>query len=277
MAIRRSSGLARRRVGRFEKLENRDFLSADACIGQLTGVGPALAADVSGPAFSVQRLEISIVGTDVSYSAAGLPMEMKGLVYLDTAAGVSAASIGSYDESLQPIFAPVGPSGALEFVGTTGICTFDFDLQIGNTPLTIGSIVTSDTALIAGALPGGTIVVGSSNSPITGAAGICSGLTGTFNSQSEVRLGTSFYMHTTVDFQVTDQFGVDIKEALTGLAIADSAIGQDYVTSHWGKSLANDQGDAAHAALSHLDWLADKSTAVDNVLVSESEGSSLPT
>lgn len=280
MAIRRSGGVARRRVGRFEKLENRDFLSADAGIGQLAAVGHALAADLGGPTRGVQQFEISIVGTDVSYSPAGLPTEMKGLVYLDTAAGVSVASIGTYDETLQPIFAPVGPGGTPEFVGATGICTFNFNVEIGNQSLTIGSIITSDTALIEGALPDGTILVGSTSSPITGATGICTGLTGTFDGQSEVRMGATFFMHTSVDFTVQDKLGVDMQETLTGLAIADSAVGQGYVNSHWGKSPANDLDGAAHATLSHLDWLADRYAAVDSVFASESAGfggSGLPT
>src|SRR5690242_16747152 len=108
MSIRRKSGAARR--CRFERLEDRAFLSADSGFAALAAVSHAL-SDAGGPTRGTQHFEISITGTQVSYSPAGLPTDMKGLVYLDTAEGVSVASIGTYDETLQPIFAPVGPGG----------------------------------------------------------------------------------------------------------------------------------------------------------------------
>lgn len=269
MAIHSHVAAARRRLGAFERLENRDFLSADAGLGQLAAAGHAL-AEAAGPTRGLQHFEISITGTQVSYSPTGLPSDMKGTVYLDTAAGVSVAPIGTYDETLQPIFAPVGPDGSLAFVGATGICTFDFNVSLGGRSFTLGSIVASDTALIEGVRTDGALLVGSANSPITGATGICQGLTGTFHGQSDVRMGAVFSMHTTVDFSVQDRWGADMEETLTGLAIANSAVGQGYVNDHWGKSLTHDDNGTSHAALSHLDWLADRYAAVDNLFASES-------
>lgn len=256
----------RLRVARFERLENREVLSAEAALAELATL--ARAADVAQPA--VQQFEISIVGTQVSYSPAGLPSDMKGVVYLDAPQGTSVASIGTYDETLQPIFAPVGPGGSPAFVGANGVCTFDFNLSLGRLggSLTIGSIVANDTAYIEGARPDGTLLVGSHQSPITASSGICAGLTGTFNGQSEVVMGATFSMHTTVDFTVQGRHGLDIEETLTGLAIANSSLAQGYVDHHWGKSLDDDHG-MSHAALSHLDWLADRYAAVDSVFAAE--------
>src|SRR5207247_1313033 len=103
-----------------------------------------------------------------------------------------------------------GPGGSPVFVGASGICTFEFDLTLGQpgNSLTLGSIVTADTAFIQGVLADGTILVGSSSSPITAASGICRGLAGTFNGQSEVKLGATFSMHTIVDFTVESGRGV---------------------------------------------------------------------
>ena len=271
--------LNRLRIARFERLENRCVLSADTALGQLAAA--AHGGDATQPKAAGQQFEISIVGTQVSYSPLGLPSDMKGTVYLDTAQGTSVASIGTYDETLQPIFAPVGPDGSLAFVGATGVCTFDFNLSVGGLgrSVTLGSIVANDTAYIEGALPNGTILVGSHNSPITASSGICAGVTGTFDGQSDVIMGATFSMHTTVDFTVHTEHDLDINETLTGLAIANSSVGQGYVDQHWEKSLTHDDDGSPHAALSHLDSLADRYAAVDSVFATENAswgGPSIP-
>jgi hypothetical protein len=261
--IRQSQLRNRQHRASLERLEDRELLTANAAAAAVSHP----LAEIAGPTRGVQHFEISIVGTQVSYSPAGLPSDMKGTVYLDNSAGVSVAAIGTYDETLQPIFANVGPGGSPAFVGATGACTFDFNLSRKGGLITLGSITATDTAMIEGALPDGTLLVGSADSPITAATGICQGLTGSFKGQSDVKMGTAFYMHTTVDFTAQDRLGTDMEETLTGLAIANCSVGQSYVNDHWGKS---PQDNNSHAALAHLDWLADRYAAADHVFASNS-------
>jgi hypothetical protein len=260
----------RLRVAAIERLESREVLSADAGLGHLPVSGHAVADDVAAP--SMQHFEISITGTQVSYSPAGLPTDMKGTVYFTPAAGASATAIGTYDESLQPIFMPLGPGGAPAFVGCNGVCTFDFNLSLGglDSAVTLGSITATDTAFIEGVRPDGTILVGSNHSPITGATGICRGVNGSFDGQSEVVMGATFSMHTVVDFTVSDRHDVEMDEALTGLALVNSGAGQWHGEPHWVESLADGAG-ASRATVSHLESLADRFAAVDNVFAGDSD------
>jgi hypothetical protein len=256
---------SRRRVARHERLESRKVLSADAGIGHL-------AADMGQAMLGTQHFEISINGTEVSYSPAGLPSDMKGAVYLQSASGPSSASIGTYDETLQPIFAPVGPGGSPQFVGASGVCTFNFDLLLGRSgsTATLGSIITADTALIEGVRADGTILVGSQSSPITAATGICRGLAGTFNGQSEVRMGATFYMHTIVDFTVTSSRDVDMQELLTDLDLANRAVGQGF-RGEQGEKPQIDNNGGLHIAVSRPDSPSDRHHAVDSAFASESD------
>ncbi|HEV3006170.1 MAG TPA: hypothetical protein VGX78_17000 [Pirellulales bacterium] len=243
----------RLRVASIERLESRELLSADA-------------------APSIQQFEIAITGTQVSYSPAGLPTDMKGTVYFTPAAGAAATAIGTYDEALQPIFMPLGPGGAPAFVGCNGVCTFDFNLSLGglDSAVTLGSITATDTAFIEGVRPDGTILVDSNHSPITGATGICHGVNGSFNGQSEVIMGATFSMHTIVDFTVSDLQEVELNETLTGLAFVNSGAGQWQGEPRWVESLADDGG-ASQATVAHLESLADRLAAVDNVFAGDSD------
>ncbi|HWB13750.1 MAG TPA: hypothetical protein VG826_31280 [Pirellulales bacterium] len=212
MANSSKSGHNRRRLGCVERLEGREVLSADFGLGS---AGFAHAA--------VQHFDFSITGTQVFYSPLGLPSEMKGTCYVTGPGGASLGTIGTYDETLQPIFAPVGPGGSPAFVGATGVCTFDFDLTLGNgQSITLGSIVCDDTSMITGALPNGTILVDSTHSPIVSASGICAGLSGTFDGHSQVLMGATFSMHTDVDFAVTNTHRVDMQAVLDILAVANN-------------------------------------------------------
>ena len=260
-----------RRVAGIERLEHREMLSADAGLGQFASSGHAAAAFVGDPTAGVQHFEISIVGTEVSYSPAGLPNEMKGTVYLQTPAGASTAAIGTYDETLTPIFAPVGPGGSLAFVGANGACTFTFDLLFGpsNASRSVGSIVTNDTAYISGMQPDGTLLVSSTSSPITGSTGICAGLSGTFDGQSEVRMGATFYMHTLVDFAVVSSSHVNMQETLTELAEFNAAASQGFNGQPESQLHSDDGHDARHGGLPHSDWLADRNAAVDSIFAGE--------
>jgi hypothetical protein len=200
-------------LGSLERLECREVLSAD--------FGFAHAAVLPPPA--VQHFDFSITGTQVSYSPLGLPNDMKGICYMTSPSGNSLGTIGTYDETLQPIFAPVGPGGSETFVGATGVCTFDFNLSLGNGhSVTLGSIVSDDTSMIEGVQPNGTILVGSTNSPIVSATGICAGLSGTFDGQSQVVLGATFSMHTAVEFTVTSTHRINMEAALTILAATNN-------------------------------------------------------
>ena len=212
MANSSKSGQHRRRLGSVERLESREVLSADLGLGNL-GPGPQ----------TVQHFDFSITGTQVFYSPLGLPSEMKGNCYIAGPSGASLGSIGTYDETLQPIFAPVGPGGSPAFVGATGVCTFDFNLSLDNSrSLTIGTIVSDDTSMITGVLPDGTILVDSTHSPIVSASGICAGLSGTFDGHSQVVMGATFSMHTDVEFSVTSPHHLDMQVVLDMLAVTNN-------------------------------------------------------
>jgi hypothetical protein len=207
-------GQYRRRLGFVEGLERREVLSADFGLG---GSGFVHATQ------AVQHFDFSITGTQVLYSPLGLPSEMKGTCYVTGPGGTSLGTIGTYDETLQPIFAPVGPGGSPAFVGATGVCTFDFDLSFGNGhSITLGSIVADDTSMITGVLPSGAIVVDSIRSPIVSSSGICAGLSGTFDGHSQVVMGATFSMHTDVDFSVTSNHRVDMQAVLDILAVTNN-------------------------------------------------------
>jgi hypothetical protein len=45
--------------------------------------------------------------------------------------GRSSAAIGPYVETLQPIFALVGPGGLPALVDASGACTFNFEFSCG--------------------------------------------------------------------------------------------------------------------------------------------------
>jgi hypothetical protein len=269
--IRAPRLLRNRRIASVERLEHREMLSADAGLGQLASAGHAAAAFIGDPNAGVQHFEISIIGTEVSYSPAGLPSDMKGTVYLQTPAGASTAAIGTYDEMLTPIFAPVGPGGSLTFVGASGTCTFTFDLLFGpaNAAFSVGSIVTNDTAYISGMQSDGTLLVTSTSSPITASNGICAGLSGTFDGQSEVKMGATFYMHTLVDFAVVNRSHVNMQETLTELAEFNAAASQGFRGQPDNQLHSDDGHDARHAGLPHSEWLAHRNAAVDSIFAGQ--------
>jgi hypothetical protein len=244
------SGRHQRRLGSLERLESREVLSADFGL-----------AGFAAAAHAVQHFDFSITGTEVSYSPLGLPSEMKGTCYIPSQDGGSLGMIGTYDETLQPIFAPVGPGGSPAFVGATGVCTFEFNLTLGNGhSITIGSIVADDTAMIEGALPDGTILVGSTHSPIVSTSGICDGLSGTFDGQSEVVMGATFSMHTDVDFSVTSSHRVNMQAALDFLAVTNS---MDFA---W-QQPQSPSGDCHH----HAEQQHDRHAAVDAVFTTDGD------
>jgi hypothetical protein len=248
MPISSKSGKRYRRLA-VERLERREVLSADFGFGAAAHVAPQ----------TTQHFDFAITGTEVYYSPLGLPTEMKGTCYLASPNGASLGTIGTYDETLQPIFAPVGPGGSPAFVGATGVCTFDFDLTLGNGhTVTVGSIVADDTALIDGVLPDGSILVVSVNSPIVSSTGICAGLSGTFDGQSEVVMGATFFMHTDVEFAVTSDHRVNMEAVLTFLASTNHAGVDSQVTEH-------------HHLAQRRDDLVDSHAAVDAAFASTSD------
>ena len=253
-----SKSAARYRRLSVERLERRDVLSADLGFGHL-GAGAPVAVQPT------QHFDFAITGTQVFYSPLGLPTEMKGDCYMPGPGGASLGTIGTYDETLQPIFAPVGPGGSPAFVGATGVCTFDFDLSLaGGCSITIGSIVADDTAMITGALPDGTILVQSTSTPIVSASGICAGMTGTFNAQSQVAMGASFSMHTDVQFNVQDCYNVNLEGALTMLATVNSA------TTAWQATAPANQ--PQHHVGYGVDCSTDRDAVVDAVFSSGDHG-----
>jgi hypothetical protein len=205
------------RKARFERLEDRQVLSADAGFGQLGAV--ALAGHLP-PAPTSQEFNLAITGTQCNYSTLGLPSEMKGNLYVDNGQGPSATVIGTYDETLTPIFMALTPGGAPQFVGTNGVATFTFDLSLGQ-PISLGSITTNDTSFIAGVGASGDLMVGSTGT-IVSTTGFCDGLSGGFASHSLVAMGASFDLHTSVHFTVQDPWGVSMTRTLDGLSAIDS-------------------------------------------------------
>lgn len=255
MLIWSKSGTRYRRLA-VERLERRDVLSADFGFGHLGANAP-----VGGQ--PTQHFDFAITGTQVFYSPLGLPAEMKGNCYLPGPGGASLGTIGTYDETLQPIFAAVGPGGSPAFVGATGVCTFDLDLTLaGGCSITIGSIIADDTSMISGVLPNGTILVQSTSSPIVSSSGICAGMTGTFNGQSEVVMGATFSMHTDVQFTVHDSYNVNMESALTLLATVSSA------STAW--QAPAPVNPPQHHGFNNLDCSADRDAVVDAVFSSGS-------
>lgn len=206
-SVRAQSSVSLFRKARFERLEDRQVLSADLGFGALP------------PAPAVQEFSLAITGTQVNYSPLGLPSEMKGNLYIDNGQGASATVIGTYDETLTPILMPLAPGGAPQFVGTNGVATFTFDLSLG-APMAIGSITTDDTSFIQGVGPTG-LLVGSTGT-IVSATGFCTGLSGGFASHSVVAMGASFDLHTSVQFTVQDPWGVSMTRTLDGLSAIDA-------------------------------------------------------
>lgn len=77
-------------------------------------------------------------------------------------------------------------------------------------------------------------------------------------------------MFTTVDFTVKDGSGVELDKALTGVAVANGAVGQPGIPEHWAPVPANGNGPAFNAAIGQLEQLADLHAAVDHVFADES-------
>lgn len=245
--------LSRRpRIARLERLEGREVLSADNGLGNLAAMGQAVAAEISQLA-APQTFDLSITGTQCSYSPLGLPSEMKGDLYV--AGGTT--SIGTYDETLTPILMQLSPEAPPQFVGTLGTATFDFNLSFGSTPFTIGSITTHDTSFIQGVGAGGQIMVGSTGT-ITASTGICTGLTGGFASHSVVAMGAAFDLQTSVHFTVQDSLGVNMQSTLSGLATIDGFTSgssqQGWAGTAWTPSGDNGHAshDGHHAAVDHV-------------------------
>lgn len=206
----------RLRTARLERLEQRDVLSADTGLSNLAAMGQALSAQIS-QLTAPQSFDLSITGTQCSYSPLGLPAEMKGNLYLNG----GTTSIGTYDETLTPILMSLSPETPPQFVGTMGVATFDFNLSFGTmSPFTVGSITTHDMSFIEGVGANGQLMVGSSGT-IVGSTGICTGLTGGFTSHSVVTMGAGFAMQTNVHFAVQDSLGVNMSSTLSGLATID--------------------------------------------------------
>jgi hypothetical protein len=228
-AIRVRPSKNRLRAARLERLEQRDVLSADTGLSNLAAAGQALAAQIS-QLTAPQSFDLSIAGTQCSYSPLGLPSEMKGNLYLNG----GTTSIGTYDETLTPILMSLSPETPPQFVGTMGVATFDFNLSFGSTsPITVGSITTHDTSFIEGVGASGQLMVGSSGT-IAASTGICTGLTGGFSSHSVVSMGAAFAMQTNVHFAVQDSLGVNMSSTLSGLATIDG-----FTTGHAGQAWDN--------------------------------------
>lgn len=251
----------RLRTARLESLERRDVLSADTGLGNLAAMGQALSAQVS-QLTAPQSFDLSIAGTQCSYSPLGLPSEMKGDVYLSG----GKTSIGTYDETLTPIFMSLSPEAPPQFVGTMGVATFDFNLSFGTmSPFTVGSITTHDTSLIEGVGASGQLMVGSSGT-IVASDGICAGLSGGFASHSVVAMGAAFSMQTTVHFAVQDSLGVNMSSTLRGVATIDGFTapscgnawaagngGHDFAANPSGGNLDDDTGYShRHHAVDHV-------------------------
>jgi len=184
-----------RRLEGFEPLEKREVLSASGLAGAMLHVD----------------LDVAVRGTDVQYSPLGLPSSMAGDIY--SAAG--ATRIGHYQEALQPILMDVTGDGLPDFVGTTGVATFDFFAGPSGNAI-FGSITTSDTSYITGFTADGHILVGSQGT-ITAGTGALGHVSGGFASQSTVGFAPVFDMQTNIHFSVN----VPLKAAFVDLVMVN--------------------------------------------------------
>ena len=184
----RSARRLPRRLNGFEHLESRTVLSAN------------FASSLHNALASQSSFDLDIRGTDVAYSELGLPAAMGGDVFLAGGNSASTASIGRYEESLSPIFMDVNADLIPDFVGTTGIATFNF--FVGSEVYgSIGTITTANTSYIQAMTPTGEMVVGSQGT-IVDSTRLLGRLSGSFVSQSTVSMGAGFSMQTHVSFTV---------------------------------------------------------------------------
>jgi hypothetical protein len=123
---------------------------------------------------------------------------MSGDVFSSAAEG--AHRIGRYQETLNPILMDVTGDQIPDFVGTTGVATFEF--FVGSEAWGLGTITTNNVSFIQSVMPTGQFVVGSQGT-IVAATRLLSQVSGSFASQSTVALGPAFQMETLVQFTVS--------------------------------------------------------------------------
>lgn len=205
-----------------EPLEKREVLSA------------------SGFAQSLPQLkfDIAIRGTDIQFSPLGLPSSMGGDLYGANGSAADGQKIGHYQENLQPILMDINGDQVPDFVGTTGVATFEFFVGNPGKQFSLGTITTVNTSFIQGVTAAGEMVVGSQGT-ITAGTAMLSRLTGGFVSQSTVGLFPTFTMATTVHFSVT----ASLQGALVAAVATD-----DHVATRGGHDAPGPRCDEPHHA-----------------------------
>jgi hypothetical protein len=161
-----------------------------------------------------------------------LPSSLGGDIYSSQGA-TGARPIGHYQETLQPILVDVTGDQVPDFVGTTGVATFEFFVGTGRHAL--GTITTVNTSYVQGVTAAGQMMVASQGT-IAGGTQWLRGLSGGFISQSTVGLYPTFEMETTVHFSV----GASLQGALVALLAA----GTDHAAAGSESASANDRAAA---------------------------------
>jgi hypothetical protein len=202
MATNTLSNRGYRSSMRPEQLESRVMLSAS----------PSNVDTDSTPAYETQackqdgwgdgKFNLQITGTEVQFSPLGLPAYMAGTVSYVMANGSVMDGIGTYQETLTPIFMDVNGDTVPDFVGTNGIATFSFYAGKARDIL-VGSITTANASYIQGVTAYGEMIVASTGT-ITGGTGLLRNVAGGFTSQSVVGFFPAFAMNTAVQFVVRD-------------------------------------------------------------------------
>lgn len=113
----------------------------------------------------------------------------------------SGAPIGTYQETSQLVLSDGVP------VSATGTATFTFVAtsttgargKTAQHTITVGSFTTTDTSSVTAISPAGVLTV-QSNGTIVAANGVFAGAQGGFTSESQIGLGPTFFLQTSVDY-----------------------------------------------------------------------------
>lgn len=244
MATNNLSNRGYRSSMRPEQLETRVMLSASpsSVDADLTPVYETQAFKQDG--WGDGKFNFQITGTEVGFSPLGLPAYMAGTVSYVMANGSVMDGIGTYQETLTPIFMDLNGDTVPEtFVGTNGIATFSF--YAGKMrDIVVGTITTVNTSYVQGLTAVGEMIVASTGT-ITASSGLFKQVTGGFTSQSVVGLSPVFAMTTTVQFVVQDCR----LDAFFAVRLAKSIV-SDLAERHEPK-LKADAVDAFHAGRDH--------------------------
>ncbi|MEX2139027.1 MAG: hypothetical protein WD894_07180 [Pirellulales bacterium] len=204
MATNTLSNRGYRTFMRPEQLETRVMLSASPSDVDTDSAPAAETQAFQQVGWGDGQFNFQITGTECQFSPLGLPAYMAGTVSYVMANGSLMEGIGTYQETLTPIFMDlIGGDGIPDtFVGTNGLATFSFYAGKARDIL-VGTVTTVNVSYIQGLTALGEMIVASTGT-ITGSSGLFKEVTGGFTSQSVVGLANGFAMSTSVQFVIQD-------------------------------------------------------------------------